>query len=102
MVDISIAQAAKAYANAAKPVAGSAAAGASKGNNFGEMVTDALDTARDHLKSSEAVTQQAAKGEASMADVAAAVSQAEVTLQTVMNIRDTMISSYKQIMQMPV
>jgi flagellar hook-basal body complex protein FliE len=41
-------------------------------------------------------------GEADLRDVVAAVNNAEVTLQTVMAIRDKVVDAYTQILRMPI
>lgn len=102
MADMNIAKVADLYKNAAKPLEGASAQAPLRGPAFTDLVGDALKTAEGHLKTSETVTQDMAKGKADIADVAAAVSQAEVTLQTVISIRDTMVQSFREIMQMPI
>ena len=63
------------------------------------------DTARDSIKTmkaGEAVSAQAITGKASIADVVEAVTDAEITLQTVVALRDRMISAYQEIMRLPI
>ncbi|MGB4056458.1 MAG: flagellar hook-basal body complex protein FliE [Alphaproteobacteria bacterium] len=63
-----------------------------------EKVTDTLDT----IKASEKASAQAVTGEADLTDVVQAVSAAELTLQTVVAVRDRLISAYQEIMRMPI
>ena len=43
-----------------------------------------------------------AQGKAELVDVVTAVSSAQASLETVMAVRDQVISAYQQIMQMPI
>lgn len=69
---------------------------------FGDMVRDQLGRAVEQGQNSERVTAEAAVGRAELSDVVMAVNNAEVTLQTVVGIRDRMIQAYQEIMRMPV
>jgi len=102
-MDVSFSKAAQAYAN--KPTPESVKVGGSdkpsSGDSFADMLSSAADSAVDSLQAGEKASMQAAAGTANMTDVVTAVTQAEVTLQTVMSIRDTLVNSLKQVMQMP-
>jgi len=63
-----------------------------------EQATESLDT----LKASETMSAKAITGEAELTQVVEAVTAAEVTLQTVVALRDRMISAYQEIMRMPI
>lgn len=89
------------YAQAAdlgKPGAADEAPAASFGSLLGKVLEDAV--AAGH-KSERAAT-QAVVGEANLQDVVEAVNAAEVTLQTVVAVRDRMISAYQEILRMPI
>ena len=76
------------------------AAGAPTG--FGDMLKSVMN---DAVKSSRhAETQMIAQvqGKADLVDVATALSAAQTSLQTVMAVRDQVISAYKEILQMPI
>jgi flagellar hook-basal body complex protein FliE len=45
---------------------------------------------------------KAVTGEADLTDVVTAVTNAELTLQTVVSVRDRLISAYQEIMRMPI
>ena len=77
---------------------GAAAAG---GPSFGSMVKDAIQGAVDAGKQSEAVSKQAVMGKVDMTEIAQAVNNADITLQTVIAVRDKVVSAYQQILQMP-
>ncbi len=68
---------------------------------FAELVKGALGDAAQVMKHGEEMSLKAAFGEAQMTDVIAAVSAAEVTLQTVVSVRDKLIEAYQMILRMP-
>lgn len=61
----------------------------------------ALQAERDN-KQAEMLSIQAVKGTADMQEVVMAVSNAEAALQTVVAVRDKVVSAYQEIMQMPI
>jgi flagellar hook-basal body complex protein FliE len=63
-----------------------------------EKVSDSIDT----MKASEVMSAKAITGQAELTEVVAAVTAAELTLQTVVSLRDRMISAYQEIMRMPI
>ena len=71
-------------------------------SSFGDMVKDAGRDAVESLRHSEKMSAQAITGEADLVDVVQAVTNAEMTLQTVVTMRDRMMSAYQEIMRMPV
>lgn len=76
-----------------------------KGNDkvsFGDMVKNAGRSAVETLRESERMSAEAVTGEADLIDVVQAVTDAEMTLQTVVTMRDRMVSAYQEIMRMPV
>ena len=92
--------AAKAYA-ATQSAAGSAAGGAA-GPDFAQMVQSALNETTNASRHAE--TQMAAhvQGKAELVDVVTAVASAQASLETVMAVRDQVISAYQEIMRMPI
>ena len=75
---------------------------ATSGVDFGSMVTDAVTNTEATLRSAEALTQAAAHGQAELVDVVTAVAAAEVTMETVVAVRDEVIKAYQEIMRMPI
>lgn len=93
--------AAAAYANTARraqPGGGEAAAS----GGFQELVKQAATGAVDTLKSGEAATMKAVSGKADMTQVVTAVSNAEVTLQAAVAVRDKVIQAYLDVIRMPI
>ena len=94
--------AAKAYA-AAQAAAAPPAAGVGKpeaGPDFGQMVTSAIKDAVGQSRTAETQMAAQVQGKASLVDVVTAISSAETSLQTIISIRDQVIASYQQIMNM--
>lgn len=72
------------------------------GTNFADMVRQSAQEARQTLQTSEEVSLKAVKGEAQLHEVVTAVSAAEVTLQTVVAVRDKVTQAYQEILRMPI
>lgn len=56
----------------------------------------------DAQHKSESMSAAAVQGKADIAQVVQAVSEAEVTLQTMVAVRDKVVSAYEEIMRMPI
>lgn len=83
---------------APKPAAGPQAAGA----DFSKLVRDAAQSAIDTVKQGEQATVQGIQGKADITQVVMAVTNAEVTLQAAVAVRDRVIQSYLDIIRMPI
>ena len=112
-MDIKAANAANAYADALKraidsPKSGDddAASGLSSslnaGQSFSDMVVDALEGAVKTEKAGETAAIESLAGKSSLVDVVTAVTNAEITLQTVVAVRDRVIGAYQEIIRMPI
>jgi len=71
-------------------------------STFMEMLGKVGQDAIDSSQKAEALTAKAVVGEAELMDVVSAVSNAEVTLQTVVAVRDRVMSAYQEILRMPI
>ena len=69
---------------------------------FGEMLSEALQNTVDASRTSEAVAAKAVAGKADVTDVVSAVTNAEMALDTVVAVRDRVISAYQEILRMPI
>jgi flagellar hook-basal body complex protein FliE len=99
MISTSIANAVAAYANAAKsPGLGATASG----GNFGDHLQQAVKSAVDSIQQGEDVSIKATTGKADITEVVSAMSNAQMTLQTVTAVRDRVISAYQEILRMPI
>jgi flagellar hook-basal body complex protein FliE len=76
--------------------------GAANGQDFATLLRDGAKAAIDTGKKSELLSEQALAGKADVRDVVAAVNNAALTLQTVVAVRDKVISAYNSILQMPI
>ncbi len=95
--------AAAAYANAGKIAsAGLGARDGAQDGGFGDLVRKAAEGAVDALKQGEQVSLQGVMGKADIAQVAAAVANADATLQTIVAVRDRVISAYQDIIKMAI
>ena len=79
-----------------------ATGGAAGGANFGDALAEALKGADGTLRAGETAAAQGAAGQKDIVQVVNAVTAAELTLQTVVAIRDKVISAYEDIMKMPI
>jgi flagellar hook-basal body complex protein FliE len=97
--------AARAYASVASQatdLAPKAAAPQSEGMDFGQLVTKAVTDAVSTSRTAETQMISQAQGKGDLIDVVTAISSAQASLQTVMAVRDQVISAYKEIMAMPI
>jgi flagellar hook-basal body complex protein FliE len=83
-------------------VGSAASAGASGGAGFADLVKEAAGDALKAGQGSEVQALKAAAKDAEIVDVVTAVANAEITLETVMTVRDRVISAYQEIMKMPI
>lgn len=72
------------------------------GISFSDFLRQKAEDSIQALKSGEQMSAKAVTGEAGIVDVVEAVSAAEMTLQTVVAVRDRLISAYQDIMRMPI
>jgi flagellar hook-basal body complex protein FliE len=98
---INVAAGAAAYANAAKTLTAPQGAAAS-GNSFGDMLKSTLEGAIGDQQKGEAASMQSVAGNGDINSVVAAVTNADVTLQTVVAVRDKVVSAYQEILHMTV
>lgn len=103
MVDkiVNPAIAANAYAATSK---GAEAPGleAPKKESFGDVLKNAAIKSIQTMRAGEAASAKAVSGEASLPEVVQAITASEVTLQTVVAVRDRLVSAYQEILRMPV
>ena len=100
--------AAKAYAatqaQASKGLGGlgGGASGLSDGGGFGDMVKSAMNDVMQQTRNAESQMKAQVQGKAELIDVVTAISSAEASLETVMAVRDQVISAYQEILRMPI
>jgi len=95
-----------AYLQAAKMGTGAGeaagAAGQAGGTSFGDMLSGVLSDASQTGRTAEMKASGAIQGKGDLVDVVTAVQAAEVSLETVVAIRDKVIAAYQEIMRMPI
>jgi flagellar hook-basal body complex protein FliE len=79
--------------NSASPVAGA---------SFADLLGQSFTGAVDATKSAEQASFGAVNKTSDLVDVVSAVNNAELALETVVAVRDKMISAYQDIMRMPI
>ncbi len=95
--------AAKAYAAVQNQAAGVAgAAQEAPGAAFSDMVKSAMNEAVHASRTAEIKMADHGQGKAELVDVVTAVASAQASLETVMAVRDQVISAYQEIMRMPI
>lgn len=106
-IDTSFNQAVAAYNNAAKravtPEADIAASAQDTGKpSFADLIGDSLKDAVSTGYKSESVGAKALAGQAELVDLVTALGNAELTLNTVVAVRDRVINAYNDIIKMPI
>lgn len=92
-----------AYTQAAKRADGGSDANQSAAMpGFGDLLAKSVGEAVEASQMSENISIQAVSGGSDLQDVVEAVNAAEISLQTVVNIRDRVISAYQEILRMPI
>lgn len=85
------------------PSTGGAAETASAGgSSFADLLSEGLDQAIGSQKEAERLSQQATVGKADINDVILAVQNADMVLNTVVAIRDKVVTAYQDILRMAI
>lgn len=100
--------AAAAYSNAArlmndvaKPMA-EPAAGAGQGGGFAQVLAEAVQGVVESGRAADAKAMDLVNGNGDIVDVVTAISQTEIAMETMVTVRDRVISAYEEIMRMPI
>jgi flagellar hook-basal body complex protein FliE len=98
------AAAAAAYQSIAKIGTASTAQSAipAAGQGFGDFLSSAIKDSVSSMKAGEQMATQQVAGKANIVDVVNAVNSAEMTLDTVVAVRDKVVQAYQSIMNMPI
>ena len=86
----------------ATPPSGAVSAEVSGADSFSNFLTDAVKDSIDTIKRGETMATKQAAGQANIVDVVNAVNAAELTLDTVVAVRDKVVAAYQSIMNMPI
>ena len=103
-MSVSLVNVAAAYANMQKAAVapGMDARSAGGASDFAKMVKDAAQSSVNTLQQGEAASVLGLAGKADLSQVVTAVSNAEVTLQAAVAVRDKVVQSYLEILRMPI
>lgn len=107
-MDISKAVAAYQQANGMGGIAGKGSDtvslddGQNQGPSFKDLVAEGLDQARSTGYKAEATSVEALANKSELHDLVTAVSNAELTVNTVVAVRDRMVNAYQDIIKMPI
>ncbi|NWG46735.1 MAG: flagellar hook-basal body complex protein FliE [Alphaproteobacteria bacterium] len=82
-------------------IAGAGLAGG-EGSSFGALLKGVVNDAVATGGAAEQASMNAVAGEGSLVDAVSAIAAAEVTLQTVVAVRDRVVGAYQEIMRMPI
>lgn len=110
MADIKSLDAANAYANAINNQGsvgsigsiGSLGEGAKGGSTFSDVLSQTIQGTADSVNESANAGINAMSGDASLVDVVTTVQNTEMVLETVVAVRDKVISAYNDIIKMPI
>ena len=72
------------------------------GGNFSDFLSGAIKDGIGTMKQGETMAARQVTGQANIVDVVSAVNQAEITLDTVVAVRDKVVQAYQSIMNMPI
>jgi flagellar hook-basal body complex protein FliE len=101
--------AATAYGNAsrlinqaARPQADLTAAAPSAGGNFADLLAQNVQGVVDQGKAADQMALDMVSGKANVVDMVTALSETEMAIESMVTIRDRVISAYEEIMRMPI
>jgi len=94
--------ASKAYLDAARAAQRATGVDAGDSMDFGALVQEAVREATRTTAVAEQQAAQVAAGRGDIVDVVTAIAAAETQLETVMAVRDQVISAYQEILRMPI
>lgn len=98
----SLSNVAATYAAMQKSAVGQGMEARSGGGDFASLVRNAAENSVKTLQQGEAASVLGLAGKADLSQVVTAVSNAEVTLQAAVAVRDKVVQSYLEILRMPI
>lgn len=76
--------------------------GGAVGQDFASFVKGAAEDALGTMKTGEQMSMKGIAGEADLTDVVQAVNSADITLRTIVTLRDRMVQAYQEVIRMPI
>ena len=95
-------QAAASITSAGAATGGIASANVAGVGNFSDFLSGALQDSISNIRAGEQAAQAGITGNANIVDVVNAVNSAELSLNTVVAVRDKVVQAYQSIMNMPI
>ena len=93
----------RAAAQMATPAASSAITPANlPAGNFSDFLSGAIKDSVNTMRAGEHAASEQVQGKANLVDVVQSVNAAEITLDTVVAVRDKVVAAYQSIMNMPI
>lgn len=89
-------------AKLSNPAMSKAQESAPNGESFSELVKGAVNNVENAGKKAESLASDMAAGKADLVDLVTAVSETEVAVETLVTVRDRVITAYQEIMNMPI
>jgi flagellar hook-basal body complex protein FliE len=87
---------------AAKPGTDLLAQSKGQGPDFAQMLAQSVQGVVDTGKTSDAMAMDMVNGKADVVDMVTALSQTEIAIESMVTVRDRVISAYEEIMRMPI
>lgn len=72
------------------------------GPDFGKLVTESIGNVVETGRQADQKSMELVDGKANVVDVVTAISETEIAMETMVTIRDRVISAYEEIMRMPI
>lgn len=101
-MSITVAAAANAYAATAKIATAAKPPATPAESDFAGLLNQALSAVSEAGQQTDKVALQAAAGTGDLVDVVTAVAESELALETLVSVRDRVVSAYEEIMRMPI
>src|SRR3954469_18924446 len=92
----------RAAAQIAQPATTSITPANLPGGNFSDFLSGAIKDSINTIRQGESAATQQVQGKANLVDVVQSVNAAELTLDTVVAVRDKVVAAYQSIMNMPI
>ena len=77
-------------------------AAAGQGQDFAKILAESVQGVVEAGRASDQMSLDLVNGKADIVDVVTAISQTEIAMETMVTIRDRVISAYEEIMRMPI
>lgn len=87
---------------AAKPNTDLTATASGSGSNFADLLAQNVQGVVDQGKASDQMALDMISGKANVVDMVTALSETEMAIESMVTIRDRVISAYEEIMRMPI